>query len=217
MPKESGVSVSVIKRLPRYRRFLGDLLTNGVHRISSGELATKMGLTSSQIRQDFNCFGGFGQQGYGYNVEALYHEIGRILGLSNNIPAILIGCGNLGRAVASHINFNERGFHLLGIFDSNPAIIGRSINGYPIMHIDTVTEFCKEKRPRMAILCLPNQEARKLAQPLIDLGITAFWNFSHFDIKMMQNPNIVVENVHLSDSLMTLSYMVNEQKNKKIK
>lgn len=207
MSKNDGVSISVIKRLPRYYRFLGELKEKGIVRISSKDLSEKMGFTASQIRQDLNCFGGFGQQGYGYNIESLYNEIGKILGVDKTRKAILIGAGNLGKAVALHMAFEARGFNLIGIFDKNPALSGQMLRGIPIRHIDGLFDFCKDNSPVVAVLCIPSNAAETLAPQLVQLGIKGFWNFSHYDISA-NHPNVAVENVHLSDSLMTLSYHV---------
>ena len=207
MGRNDGVSISVIKRLPRHYRFLGELKENGVVRISSKDLSEKMGFTASQIRQDLNCFGGFGQQGYGYNIESLYEEIGKILGVNNNRKAILIGAGNLGKAVALHMSFEARGFNLIGVFDRNQALTGQMLRGIPIRHIDGLFNFCRDNSPTVAVLCIPSSAAEVLAPQLVDLGIKGFWNFSHYDIAA-NYPNVAVENVHLSDSLMTLSYHV---------
>ena len=207
MTKYDGVSNSVIKRLPRYYRFLGELKENGVVRISSKDLSQKMGFTASQIRQDLNCFGGFGQQGYGYNIESLYNEIGTILGVNKNRKAILIGAGNLGKAVALHMSFEERGFNLIGVFDRNKALSGQLLRGLPIRHTDGIYNFCKDNSPTVAVLCIPSAAAKELAPQLVESGIKGFWNFSHYDIAA-DFPNVAVENVHLSDSLMTLSYRV---------
>lgn len=208
MGKNDGVSLSVIKRLPRYYRFLGELKENGVVRISSKDLSEKMGFTASQIRQDLNCFGGFGQQGYGYNIESLYEEIGKILGVNSNRKAILIGAGNLGKAVARHMSFEARGFNLIGVFDRNEALTGQLLRNLPIRHIDGLFNFCRDNSPTVAVLCIPSAAAEKLASQLVELGIKGFWNFSHYDISS-DYPGVAVENVHLSDSLMTLSYHVN--------
>lgn len=205
-----NISMSVIKRLPRYYRFLGLLLDQGTTRISSRELSAKMGLTASQIRQDFNCFGGFGQQGYGYNVEQLRNEISKILGLSNNLGTIIIGAGNLGRAIATHMSFEERGFHLIGIFDKNEALAGEMVRGIPIRHIDGLDDFCRENHPTVAVLCIPGEHGTPVENQLVELGIRGFWNFSHSDIAA-RHPELAVENVHLSDSLMTLCYQVNSK------
>ena len=164
-----------------------------------------MGMTASQIRQDLNCFGGFGQQGYGYNVRALYDEIGQILGVSEHRRAILIGLGTMGRAIASHVSFPQCGCELIGLFDSNPFVAGRDLDGMPVHHTDTLSGFCHQEHPELAILCVPENAAPALAQKLVALGVRAFWNFSHGDLHF-DDPAILVENVHLADSLLTLTY-----------
>ena len=199
------ISDSVIKRLPRYYRFLGELKSSGVTRISSRELAEKMGLTASQIRQDLNCFGGFGQQGYGYNIEILQSEIAHILGIDAPKTAILIGMGNLGRAVTMHINFESKGFHLVGLFDSKESLIGQIVKNLPIRNVSTLDEFCRENLPDMAILCIPKESAFEISEQLVKLGVKGFWNFSHYDLKL-KHPDVKVENVHFGDSLLRLSY-----------
>ena len=201
------ISSSVIKRLPRYYRFLGELKNQGVTRISSRELSEKMGLTASQIRQDLNCFGGFGQQGYGYNINLLEEEIAKILGLDVPKNAILIGMGNLGKAVTMHMNFENKGFRIVGLFDSKESLVGQVVRNLPIRNTADLDEFCRENHPQVAILCIPKSAAADIAEQLINLGIKAFWNFSHYDISL-NHKDIVVENVHLSDSLMTLSYQM---------
>ena len=206
--KNDAISFSVIKRLPRYYRFLGELKANGIIRISSKELSQRMGLTASQIRQDFNCFGGFGQQGYGYNVEQLHREIGSILGVHSGHKAIILGAGNLGRLVSNQITFETKGFSLIGIFDRKESLTGQMIKGIPVRHINGLDEFCKENLPEMAVLCIPPESARELVPLLINLGIKAFWNFSHYDVAL-NHPGVAVENVHLGDSLMTLCYKIN--------
>lgn len=208
MSKGNTVSSSVIKRLPRYYRFLGELIAQNVTRISSRELSERMGLTASQIRQDLNCFGGFGQQGYGYNIDELHNEIGKILGVNQGFKTILIGAGNLGKAIATHMNFEKRGCKLVGIFDSNDLLEGEMVEGVPITSINKMASFCRDTKPVIAILCIPKTAAQSLADELVKLGIKAFWNFSHYDLRMNYN-DIVVENVHLGDSLLTLSYGVN--------
>lgn len=210
MPKNKNISSPVIKRLPRYYRFLGDLLENGVKRISSRELSERMGLTASQIRQDLNCFGGFGQQGYGYAVESLYKEIGSILGLDNSYNTILIGAGNLGRAVAIHMSFESRGFRLIGIFDNDPQKIGGSIRDMNVIDTVELESFCAANKIDAAILCVPKTAAPQLADRLYALGIRNFWNFSHYDLAMRFS-DIVVENVHLNDSLMILCYKISDK------
>ena len=204
------ISDSVIKRMPRYYRFLGELKAAGMTRISSRELSERMGLTASQIRQDLNCFGGFGQQGYGYNIELLQSEIGHILGLDKPKTAILIGIGNLGRAVTMHINFESKGFKLIGLFDSKESLVGQVIKNLPIRSTDTIDEFCKENLPDAAILCIPKNAAMVMADQLVGLGIKGFWNFSHYDLAL-KYPGVKVENVHFGDSLMTLSYRLHNE------
>ena len=205
---KNAISNSVIRRLPRYYRFLGDLEANGYVRISSRELAESMGLTASQIRQDFNCFGEFGQQGYGYNVTELRGEIGKILGLDKKTPMILLGAGNLGRALASHIDFESKGFDLVGIFDANPELVGKKIGELTVSDVAELEEYCRKEKPAAAILCIPREAAEKEVERLISYGIRAFWNFTHFDLRMAHK-DIAVENVHLGDSLTTLSYCIN--------
>lgn len=206
----SVISAQVIRRLPRYYRFLGELEKQGTVRISSRELSEKIGLTASQIRQDLNCFGGFGQQGYGYNVKELHAAIGEILGINAGNKTILIGAGNLGAAIASHIDFRKRGFELIGIFDNNPEKVGRMLSGVVVSHTDGLESFCMENSPVCAALCIPKSAAQDIADKLAKLGIRGFWNFSHYDLKLNCNENIVVENVHLADSLMTLAYEIRD-------
>ncbi len=203
--QKGNISNSVIRRLPRYYRFLGELLNQDIQKISSRELSEKMRLTASQIRQDLNCFGGFGQQGYGYNVAELRREIGHILGLDKHDKIVLIGAGNLGRAITVHIDFAKYGYELAGIFDSNISLEGIEISGIKIMHTNRLAEFCTENHPTMAVLCIPKSGAKDMVDMLIGLGVNAFWNFSHYDIHY-DHPDAAVENVHLTDSLMTLSY-----------
>ncbi len=207
MKNEKPVSISVIRRLPRYYRFLGDLLSRGVARISSKELAHLMKVTASQIRQDLNCFGGFGQQGYGYNVELLHREIGEILGIKNETPTILIGAGNLGKTVAKRINLKERGFHLIGAFDVDPALVGTQLTELTIRDTSELDEFCAAHHPKAAVICIPKEAAAQLADKLVSLGIIGFWNFSSYDFTYSYD-NVACVNMHLGDSLMTLSYMV---------
>lgn len=204
-PKKSEISASVIKRLPRYYRFIGELIKQGAVRSSSGELAEKMSLTASQIRQDLNCFGGFGQQGYGYNLPELQSEIGKILGIDRGYKAVLFGAGNLGKAIACHMNFDEYGWELIGIFDSDLRKENESVAGLSVMHISQVESFITENRPEIAILCIPKAAAQEYADKLVSLGIKAFWNFSHYDLTV-SHKDIVVQNVHLGDSIMRLSY-----------
>lgn len=207
MKDTNVISRSVIGRLPRYYRFLGELQQKGINRISSGELAGRMGLTASQIRQDLNCFGGFGQQGYGYNVPALREHLAGILGLDQTYTAVLIGAGNLGRAVAGHMSIEDKGFRLIGIFDVDPLYKGIKIRGLPIQPDSMLPEFCAASAPDMAVLCVPEDAAPAVVEQLIDCGVRNFWNFSHYDIKR-DHPEVNVENVHLNDSLMMLSYKI---------
>ena len=208
MAKREDISLSVIKRLPRYYRFLGNLMKKGAIRISSKELAARMGLTASQIRHDFNCFGGFGQQGYGYNVEELYNEIGNILCVNGNLKTILIGAGNLGKSLTTRIFLDDNGFNLIGIFDKNEALVGNLVQGIPVRNIAGIDDFCRENKPQVAVICIPDKDMKELAEQLISLGIKSFWNFSHYDFAL-HHPEVLVESVHLSDSIMTLAYLTN--------
>lgn len=201
---DKGISRAVIKRLPRYYRYLGDLMNEGVERISSNDLSEKMRVTASQIRQDLNNFGGFGQQGYGYNVRYLYTEIGKILGLNSKHPMIIIGAGNLGQALANYVEFEKMGFRLVGIFDSNPVLEGIGVRGIEVRMISDLPFFLKENNVEIATLTLPKNRAAEMADLLIRNGIKAIWNFAHLDLDVPKD--VIVENVHLSESLMTLSY-----------
>lgn len=208
--RDDNISISVIKRLPRYYRFLQSLKENGIIRISSRELANRMGLTASQIRHDFNCFGGFGQQGYGYNVPELHTKIGEILGVHEERKTVLIGAGNLGKAVCNKIFGVNSGFKLIGIFDKNEAICGNMIKGIPIRNINHLENFCIDNKPICAVICIPSNDMRELTQLLINQGVKSFWNFSNYDIAMA-HPGVLVENVHLTDSLMTLGYLTSAE------
>lgn len=203
---EKGISQAVIRRLPRYYRYLGDLLENEVERISSHDLSKKMNVTASQIRQDLNNFGGFGQQGYGYNVKYLHTEIGKILGLNETHNFIIIGAGNLGQALANYVSFEKRGFVVKGLFDINPKLEGITIRGIPIRKMDEMKEFIQANDIEIAVLTLPKTNATDVADILADTNIKGIWNFAHVDLKLPAN--IIVENVHLSDSLMSLSYKI---------
>ena len=213
MDKKEEISISVIKRLPRYYRFLQSLKENGIIRISSKELANRMGLTASQIRHDFNCFGGFGQQGYGYNVPELHSKIGEILGVDIERKTILIGAGNLGKAVCNKIFGVNSGFKLIGIFDKNEALCGNMIKGIPVRNVDYIENFCIDNKPVCAVICIPSNDMKELTDLLINLGIKSFWNFSNYDIAMA-HPDVLVENVHLTDSLMTLGYLTSAMTDK---
>ncbi len=204
-----NISPAVIKRLPRYYRYLGDLLRSGVVRISSSELSNRMNVTASQFRQDLNNFGGFGQQGYGYNVEFLYKEMGRILGLEEKNNIIIIGAGNLGQALANNQEFDKNGFSIVGLFDVNPRLIGMTVRGVEVYDIDMLETFIQEHDVRIAALTLPKAKAPELAERLVGLGIRAFWNFAPMDLNLPED--IIIENVHLADSIMTLSYRIHNQ------
>lgn len=207
---EKSISKAVIRRLPRYYRYLGELLEEGVERISSNELSSKMHVTASQIRQDLNNFGGFGQQGYGYNVKYLYTEIGKILGLEEDHNIIIIGAGNLGQALANYAAFENRGFILKGIFDVNPRLQGVSIRGVPIRMMDDLKTFVQNNEIDIAVLTIPKEKAIEVANMLVENGVRAIWNFAHTDLNLPDN--VVVENVHLSESLMQLSYNISRYK-----
>lgn len=197
---------AVIGRLPRYFRYLGELKDEGVTRISSRELSSMMHVTASQIRQDLNQFGGFGQQGYGYNVEYLYSEIGKILGLDNTHQLILVGAGNLGQALVNYMNFQRRGFLFLGIFDNNPALYGKKIRGMEVQPMENMEHFVRENDIDIAVLTIPKTSAVEVAGILSECGIRGIWNFAHCDLNVP--PHIRVENVHLSESLMKLSFLL---------
>ncbi|MDD3797166.1 MAG: redox-sensing transcriptional repressor Rex [Lachnospiraceae bacterium] len=205
--EEREISKAVVKRLPRYYRYLGDLLEQKVERISSNELSHQMKVTASQIRQDLNNFGGFGQQGYGYNVKYLYNEIGKILGLDKTYNMIIIGAGNLGQALANYVKFEKRGFRIIGIFDVNPRLSGVAVRGIPILMTDTLPQFLEENSIHIAALTLPKNGAEEVAPVLVEHGVKAIWNFAHTDLNLPDH--IVVESVHLSESLMQLSYNLN--------
>lgn len=204
---EKQISKAVISRLPRYYRYLGQLKDDGVERISSKELSTMMHVTASQIRQDFNNFGGFGQQGYGYNVEYLYSEIAKILGLTKTHSLIVVGAGNLGQALAGYVNFEKRGFIMKGIFDIDEELFGRSVRNVPIMSIDQMEQFVHENNIDIAVICIPRTASVKVCEQLVSCGVKAIWNFSHVDFEVPDD--VIVQNVHLSESLMQLSYAMN--------
>ena len=206
--EQRKISRAVISRLPRYYRYLGDLLEAGVERISSNDLSKKMQVTASQIRQDLNNFGGFGQQGYGYNVKYLYTEIGKILGLDKDHNFIIIGAGNLGQALANYASFERNGFILKSLFDVNPRLEGVTIRGIPVRMLDELEGYLQENDIEIAALTLPKSKAEEVADVLVANGIKAIWNFAHTDLTL---PNdVIVESVHLADSLMKLSYNISQ-------
>ncbi len=211
--EQKEISQAVIRRMPRYYRYLGELIDEGVERISSGDLSKRMMVTASQIRQDLNNFGGFGQQGYGYNVKYLYEEIGKILGLNTTHNIIVIGAGNLGQALANYVKFEKLGFKITALFDVNPAMSGLTVRGIKIYHLDELDEYCAENHVDIAALTMPKSTADEIANRLVSLGIRAIWNFAHVDLDLIDK-DVVVENVHLSDSLMQLSYNIVKNKEK---
>ena len=211
MSNKKKVSEAVIKRLPRYYRYLGDLKSEGITRISSGELSKLMGTTASQIRQDLNCFGGFGQQGYGYNVEYLYNEISDILGTNIENSMIILGAGNLGKAIANYSNFQKRGFFIKAIFDKDENIVGKNINNIPVLDINTLKEFLDTNDVEIVVLAIPAVGVKKVIDIIINSDIKGIWNFSYLDLKVPSN--IAMVNMHLSDSLMTLSYKISKLNN----
>ena len=203
------ISRAVIKRLPRYYRYLGELMQEGVERISSGELSKRMQITASQIRQDLNNFGGFGQQGYGYNVKYLHHEIGKILGMDHTYNMIIIGAGNLGQAIANYANFERRGFVVNAMFDINPKLKGKMVRGIPVHSMDELEDYIQHNEIQIAALTLPKEGAQAVAPKLVKAGIRGIWNFAHTDLRVPED--VVVENVHLSESLMRISYRLSNQ------
>lgn len=207
--QEQYISKAVIARLPRYYRYLGQLLDEKVERISSNRLSKLMNVTASQIRQDLNNFGGFGQQGYGYNVKYLYQEIGKILGLDQSYNMILVGAGHLGQAIANYVKFEKRGFRIVGIFDNNEALKGQVVRGISIRMIDELPAFLDENEIDMATLTIPKAGAEAVTPILVEHGVKAIWNFAHTDLTVPED--VIVENVHLSESLMQLSYRINRQ------
>lgn len=200
------ISMAVIKRLPRYYRYLEELLDNGVERISSNELSVRMNVTASQIRQDLNNFGGFGQQGYGYNVAYLHGEIAKILGIDQVHSIVIVGAGNLGRALANYANFEKRGFVVKGMFDSNPALIGTECRGAKVMGMEELAGFIRDNDIEILAITIPKTSATEVVQTAVEAGIKGIWNFAHLDLDVPKD--VVVENVHLSESLMTLSYNI---------
>jgi len=209
--KESEVPTAVIKRLPRYHRYLGDLLEAGRLRISSSELSKIMNVTASQIRQDLNCFGGFGQQGYGYNIKYLYSKISELLGVSEGFDCVIVGAGNLGRALASTRMFGRRGINRIALFDVSPDLVGTEIYGIPVYHIDELYNFCTHRKVSIGVLCVPKSAAYDVARTLAAAGVKGIWNFANMELKL-DDDTVTVENIHLGDSLMTLCYKVKVKK-----
>ncbi len=205
---EKNISMAVIRRLPKYHRYLGDLLDKDVQRISSKELSDIIGFTASQIRQDLNNFGGFGQQGYGYNVEALHKEIGNILGLNKVYNAVLVGAGNLGQAIANYAGFRKAGFEIKALFDANPRMIGLKIRDFEVLDSENIESFVEENNIDIAILCIPKNGAQDIVNRLVKVGIKGVWNFAPIDLEVPKD--VIVENVNLTESLFTLSYLMKE-------
>ena len=201
----TNVSVAVIRRLPRYHRYLGELIRDGKIRISSAELSRIMGVTASQIRQDFNCFGGFGQQGYGYNVKYLYGKIGELLGMSEGYRAVVVGAGNLGRAFTATHMFERRGVKLIALFDVNPEIIGKEINGFKVYDVKELGSFCRNNNIHIGVLTVPKESARDCAEVMVGAGVLGLWNFANTELTV-SHEGVVVQNVHMGDSLMTLCF-----------
>ena len=208
MADQRQISKAVIARLPRYYRYLGELMEEGIERISSNELSARMKVTASQIRQDLNNFGGIGQQGYGYNVKYLYTEIGKILGLDKDHNFIIIGAGNLGQALANYASFERNGFILKSLFDVNPRLEGVTIRGIPVRMLDELEGYLQENDIEIAALTLPKSKAEEVADVLVANGIKAIWNFAHTDLTLPKD--VIVESVHLADSLMKLSYNISQ-------
>ncbi|HGT0127343.1 redox-sensing transcriptional repressor Rex [Clostridioides difficile] len=205
-----NISMAVIRRLPKYHRYLGDLLDRDIPRISSKELSDIIGFTASQIRQDLNNFGGFGQQGYGYNVEALHTEIGKILGLDRPYNAVLVGAGNLGQAIANYAGFRKAGFEIKALFDANPRMIGLKIREFEVLDSDTLEDFIKNNNIDIAVLCIPKNGAQEVINRVVKAGIKGVWNFAPLDLEVPKG--VIVENVNLTESLFTLSYLMKEGK-----
>ncbi|KPI55266.1 REX family transcriptional regulator [Clostridioides difficile] len=205
-----NISMAVIRRLPKYHRYLGDLLDRDIQRISSKELSDIIGFTASQIRQDLNNFGGFGQQGYGYNVEALHTEIGKILGLDRPYNAVLVGAGNLGQAIANYAGFRKAGFEIKALFDANPRMIGLKIREFEVLDSDTLEDFIKNNDIDIAVLCIPKNGAQEVINRVVKAGIKGVWNFAPLDLEVPKG--VIVENVNLTESLFTLSYLMKEGK-----
>lgn len=208
MEKKKNVSMAVIKRMPKYYRYLGELVKNDVDRISSKELGEKIGFTASQIRQDLNNFGDFGQQGYGYNVKELHNQIGAILGVGKEYNAVLIGAGNIGQAIANYSRFTDIGLGITAIFDANPKLVGMRIRDVEIKDIDELKGYLEENHIDMGILCVPRINAQKVCDVLVNGGVRGIWNFAPIDLHVPDT--VKVENVHLSESLLTLVYQMNK-------
>ena len=205
--QKQNVSVAVIRRLPRYHRFLSDLLREGTLRISSAQLSKIMGLTASQIRQDLNCFGGFGQQGYGYNVKYLHNKISELLGVHEGFKAVIVGAGNLGRALAATHMFERRGVLRVAMFDVDPEIVGKTVCNIPVHHISELGEFCRRENIAIGVLTVPKEAAHEVSMTMVRAGVKGLWNFANMELKI-DDGSVFVENIHLGDSLMKLCYKI---------
>ncbi len=212
MACDKKVSNAVIRRLPKYYRYLSTLQQMGISRVSSKDLSQRLGITASQVRQDFFHFGGFGLQGYGYDVASLLQEIGCILGLDRTYNMVLIGAGNLGQAIAKHSSFEKRGFQIVGVFDANPHLIGKQIKGIDILHYDQLEDFVKRHAVDIAVITVPRIYAQDVMQRVVDLGIKGIWNFASVELDVPED--VSIENIHLSESLMTLAYEMKRKKEK---
>lgn len=207
LTEKSEVSSAVIKRLPRYHRYLGELMREGIFRISSAQLSRLMNVTASQIRQDLNCFGGFGQQGYGYNVKYLHSKISELLGVNEGFRAVIVGAGNLGRALAATHMFDRRGVVRVAMFDVDPNLVGTKICGTPVYHVDELYEFCKIENVSIGVLSVPKAAALEVSETMIKAGVKGLWNFANMELEF-KNEDVVIENIHLGDSLMKLCYEI---------
>lgn len=205
--EKGEVSSAVIKRLPRYHRYLGELMREGIFRISSAQLSKLMNVTASQIRQDLNCFGGFGQQGYGYNVKYLHSKISELLGVNEGFRAVIVGAGNLGRALAATHMFDRRGVVRVAMFDTDPAVVGTKICGVPVYHVDELYDFCKKENVSIGVLSVPKAAAREVSETMIKAGVKGLWNFANMELAF-EDEDVVIENIHLGDSLMKLCYEI---------
>jgi len=210
--KKEKISSAVIRRLPRYYRYLNDLHNNGTVRVSSEALARSMGLTASQIRQDLSCFGGFGQQGYGYNVDRLRGEVADILGMNDDHTIVILGAGNLGRALIENFSFRASGFRLVAAFDIDPVLVGTRLGGVPVYHVDMLDSFMKKYPVNVAVLTVPASVAKETAAVLMENGVEGIWNFTNVELSRAGHEDVKIENVHFADSLLTLSYMISEER-----
>lgn len=211
MSNKPKVSNAIIRRLPRYRRYLGYLQAKGIKKISSNELSEIIGYTASQIRQDFNTFGEFGQQGYGYSVDYLYKEINKILGLDREYKTVIVGVGHLGQAITNYTYYYKIGFNIMGLFDANPDVVGTTINDAEVKDFATLEEFCKSENVDIGIICVPREAAQSVADTLVAGGVKGIWNFAPIDIEISKD--VALESVHLSDSLHALSFMIKSMEN----